>query len=271
MTDSTLPTYLSRGYALSGADLATALGAELLSLCQSLTADGRLEPEELEGLRRWLSDAETAELPAARHLRRVIERVLADGKITPEEYQEVHRAVEAIMPFEARRQALSARLGAEASDEAAARAARDAERQRLSDERRRGTPLASASFMVAGVRHGDRPATIEQHARDGAAVVLQREPGSPHGVATIAVKLSGGQSLGFVPKDEARQLAPLLDGGCRYSARISEIISASRSRIPVVRVDVYRPGGLFDSTGARIALAAALVALVVAAIALLQA
>lgn len=206
MNDSSLPTYLSRGYALSAADVATGLGAELLSLCQTVTADGRLEPEELAGLRQWLDDAESAKLPAARHLSRVIERVLADGRITPEEYEEVYRALESILPLEARRAALNARLGAQAEDEAAARAAR----QRLPDARRRGTPLASATFMVAGVRHQGRAATIEQCARTGEAVVLQREPGSPHGMATVAVKLPGGQQLGFVPKDEARQLAPLL-------------------------------------------------------------
>lgn len=269
MTDSSLPTYLSRSYALSGADLATTLGAELLSLCQSVTADGRLEAEELDGLRQWLSDAETARLPAARHLRQVIERVLADGRITPEEYQQVYRALEAILPIEARRQALNARLGAEAADEAAARAAREAERQRLREHQRRGTPLASVSFMVAGVRQADRPAIIEQHARIGQAVVLQRDPASPHGISTIAVKLPGGQQIGFVPKDEAAQLAPLLDGGCRYTARISEIVSTSRSRIPVVRADFFRSGGILDGTAARIFLLAALVALVVAAVALL--
>jgi len=270
MTDSTLPTYLSRGYALSAADVATGLGAELLSLCQTVTADGRLEPEELDGLRQWLDDAESARLPAARHLRRVIERVLADGKITPEEYQEVYRALESILPFEARRQALNARLGAQAEDEAAAQAARAADRQRLRDERRRGTPLASATFMVAGVRQQDRAAAIEQHARTGEAVVLQREPGSPHGIATIAVRLPGGHQLGFVPKDEAREFAPLLDGGCRYTARISDVIGTSRSRIPVVRADVYRSGGLLDSTAARVALVAVLFALVAAAVAILR-
>ena len=30
----------------------------LLSLCQTITADGRLAPEEIEGLRDWLADTE---------------------------------------------------------------------------------------------------------------------------------------------------------------------------------------------------------------------
>ena len=53
------------------------------------------------------------ELQAARFLRGVIERVLADGTITAEEYQEVYRAVEAVLPFEARQQAHAARVQTE--------------------------------------------------------------------------------------------------------------------------------------------------------------
>lgn len=120
MTDKDLPTYLSRQFSLSQTQLATTLGAELLSLCQSVTADGRLAPEELEGLRQWLSDAAAADIPALGYLRKSIERVLADGRITPEEYREVYRAVEAILPFEARKQALAARQQFESAEASAA-------------------------------------------------------------------------------------------------------------------------------------------------------
>jgi hypothetical protein len=126
MTDQGLPTYLSRQYALSRTQLETVLGAELLSLCQSVTADGRLSPEELEGLRQWLRDAEAADIPALGFLRRSIARVLADGRITPEEYREVHRAIEAILPFEARKQALAARQQSESDEAGATREARQA-------------------------------------------------------------------------------------------------------------------------------------------------
>jgi hypothetical protein len=124
MTDTGLPTYLDRGLSLTHAELCTELGKELLSLCRSVTADGRLSAEELAALRHWLRDAETAAMPAAQHLRVVIAKVLADGKITPEEYREVHRAVEAALPFDARREAMDARLEVEAAEAAAARAAR---------------------------------------------------------------------------------------------------------------------------------------------------
>jgi len=117
MTDAELPTYLTRGIALTKAQRQTSLGTGLLSLCRSVTADGRLAPEELTSLRQWLDHAEAADMPALKHLRRVIERVLADGRITPEEYQDVYRAVESVLPFEDRQHAVAARLQVEAAGE----------------------------------------------------------------------------------------------------------------------------------------------------------
>ena len=146
MTDTGLPTCLSRGLSLSHAELCTQLGAELLSLCQSVTADGRLTPAELDGLRQWLHEAESAEMPAAKHLRGVIRKVLADGKITPDEYKEVHRAVEAVLPFVARRQAMSTRLEVEAAD-SAARVASGSERRPV--VLRIGALVALAVLVVA--------------------------------------------------------------------------------------------------------------------------
>jgi hypothetical protein len=146
MTDAGLPTYLNRGLSLSHAELCTQLGAELLSLCQSVTADGRLTPEELDGLRQWLREAESAEMPAAKHLRGVLSKVLADGKITPDEYKEVHRAVEAVLPFDARRQAMSARLEVEAA-ESTARVASGSLRQPA--VRRIGALVALAVLLAA--------------------------------------------------------------------------------------------------------------------------
>jgi hypothetical protein len=125
MSDQDLPTYL-RGHSLSQADQASAQGAALLELCRAATADGHFSPEELAALRQWLAEADFAAMPAARYLRSIVEKVLADGKITADEYRQVHRAVESILPIDARLEALAAREQAEAADAAAARAARSA-------------------------------------------------------------------------------------------------------------------------------------------------
>jgi hypothetical protein len=137
MSDQDLPTYL-RGHSLTQAEQSSTPGAALLSLCRSATADGRFSPAELAALRQWLADAGSAGMPATRYLRSIVAKVLADGMITPEEYKQVHRAVESILPIEARMQALAARQDAEAADEAAARAAGSERGPRLA-----GLPVAA--------------------------------------------------------------------------------------------------------------------------------
>lgn len=130
MSGQDLPTYL-RGHSLSRAEQSSALGAALLRLCRSATADGRFSPEELAALRQWLADADSARMPAARYLRSIVEKVLADGKITPEEYKDVYLAVESILPIEERLQATAARQEADAAAEAAARVASSERGQRV--------------------------------------------------------------------------------------------------------------------------------------------
>jgi anti-sigma factor RsiW len=142
MSGQDLPTYL-RGHSLSRAEQSSALGAALVRLCRSATADGRFSPEELAALRQWLADADSARMPAARYLRSIVEKVLADGRITPEEYKDVYLAVESILPIDERLQATAARQEADAADEAAARAASSERGQRIL-----GVPLPTGWRIV---------------------------------------------------------------------------------------------------------------------------
>jgi hypothetical protein len=239
MSGTGLPTYLTRQFTLTRPQLATELGAELLSLCQTVTADGRLAPEEIAGLRQWLGDAEAAEMQAARFLRGVIERVLADGRITAEEYKEVYRAVEAVLPFEARQQAYAARARAESSDLSAPAPVPAVQPAAAGAE---PAPIVDVIFMVAGVRQAGRPALIEQQAAAGLAVTLELVAAGPRGDAAIAVQLPDGARIGFVPDAESRQFVPLLQQGSRYSAHIVRIRSSGRSPIPVVQARFFPAG-----------------------------
>jgi anti-sigma factor RsiW len=142
MSGQDLPTYL-RSHSLSRAEQSSALGAALLRLCQSATADGRFSADELAALRQWLADADSARMPAARYLRSIVEKVLADGKITPEEYKDVYLAVESILPIDQRLQATAARQEADATDDAAARAASSERGQRIP-----GVPMSTGWRIV---------------------------------------------------------------------------------------------------------------------------
>ena len=60
-----VPPHLTRRISLTKLQLRTELGAELLSLCESITAYGNLEPEERDALHQWLDDSNAVDLPAA--------------------------------------------------------------------------------------------------------------------------------------------------------------------------------------------------------------
>lgn len=237
-----LPPHRTRRISLTKTQLRTELGAELLSLCESNTTDGKLEPLEAEALREWLDESADAELPAASYLREVVERVLEDGTITPDECREVYRAIEAVLPPELRRQATTARKEVEAAEKSEAKVERERARQR--EERQRNRPIASANFMVAGVRYEGRPEIISRYAAVNDSVRLTRDHGNRHSSNAIAVLLESNQQIGFVPETWAEGLAPLLDGGAKYSAYITKILGSGRSPIPVVQTRFYRPDSM---------------------------
>lgn len=181
MNDQAIPSHRTRRISLTKAELRTELGAGLLPLCESVTADGKLAPEEAEGLREWLDEADAAELPAASYLREVVERVLADGQITPEECREVYRAVEVVLPPEVRRQATAARKEIEATQREEVKAAREQERE----ERRRDTQIAAID--AAGSRSpcssttASRSASCQRKMRNASRRFSTRARSAPHG------------------------------------------------------------------------------------------
>jgi hypothetical protein len=234
---------------LTKTQLRTELGAELLSLCESITADGKLVTQEVEALRLWLDDSVKLDLPAAKHLRGVVERVIADGQITREECREVYHAVEAVLPPEVRRVAAAARRSIEATEREAAKAERDGARERNRQERQRNVQIASANFMVAGCRYEGRPAIIAAYAEPGDPVRLRRDRENRHSQNAISIDLENGRQIGFVPEEDATELAPLIDDRAKCVAYMTKILSGGRSPIPVVQVRLYPADTTLDVDG----------------------
>ena len=88
---------------LTKAQLEAGVGAELLALYQTVTADGTLTDGEVAELRNWLEVNRAADLPAIAFLVATLECILADGRVTREERKELYTAVEKVLPPEARR------------------------------------------------------------------------------------------------------------------------------------------------------------------------
>jgi len=70
-----------------------------------------------------------------------------------------------------------------------------------------GGSLGEFCTEIVGVQHHDG------EARQGEAVVLQREPGNPHDKNAVRVDNSKGEHVGYLPREVADWLAPLLDAG----------------------------------------------------------
>ena len=74
---------------------------------------------------------------------------------------------------------------------------------------------------------------------EGSQLALERQPENPYDPNAIAVRF-GALQIGFLKKELARQLAPHIDGGVRYRARIASLTGGSNDRNRGVNIFVER-------------------------------
>jgi hypothetical protein len=209
--------------------------AELLSLLETVTADGRITEDEIKALHTWLDDNAATGLTGIEFLRTTVNEILADGVVTADERTAVYKAVERVLPPEARRGAKERRGAVALVEKSAARAEKEKAREQARNERLRNRPLASANFMVAGVLYEGRGAIVDRLASAGDDVRLVRDPANAHDANAIQVRLTTGEHIGFAPREDASRLAPIMDSGFRYEAYITKILAGRRAPIPVVQ------------------------------------
>lgn len=231
---------------LTKTQLQTPAGVELLSLCESITSDGRVTEAEVEELRGWLGRNRDSGLPSEDFLTATVERILADVRITPEELEELHKALETVLPADMRREAQEKRREVAAEEGRLAREQAAAAEEQPADEKERTRPLASYDFMVAGVQYDGRDEIIRDFMDSddpNAIVYLARDSANEHSDNAVEVRLSDGQCIGYVPERDrmAREIAEYLDTGHKHLAFIKKILTGGRSPIPVVVAHILRP------------------------------
>lgn len=218
----------------------------MLALCQSVTEDGSLSKDEILAIRGWLHANQSSDLPAIEFLAATLQRIIADGKVTKDERQELYRAIEKVLPPEARRDASEQRRAVEANERERVRNELDAKKSQAREERERNRPLCSVNFMVAGVHYEGRSEIISAFVRDGARAFLARDPHNRYSQNAVEVRLQNGMQIGFVPEHDAVEVAPLLDQGCPHSAYVTKILTGGRVPIPVVQARIYRQDALVE-------------------------
>lgn len=226
---------------LTKSQLNSSIGLELLSICQSVTSDGKLADEEIQALHRWISNNTSHDLPAIRFLSATLERVLEDGVITPEERETVAKAIEAVLPPEERKYTAALRRQVTQEERKKLKAIADAAKQEQREAKERNRPIGDADFMVAGTRHDGRGAVIKKEVQPGGLAFLKRESGNSHSRNAIAVLTESGRPVGYVPEDWAIDLAPLLDDGALHTATFKKILDYDTGPVPVVIARFYEP------------------------------
>lgn len=195
---------------LTKSQLATAAGAELLELCQSITADGRLDQSDVEALQRWMDERRDADIPGAEFLRAAVTAILADGRVSDQERRELYRTIESVLPPALRLAAVAARREASETDRAA---------RRLRDAFGPG----EWTFVVAGVRHDDRADVARRYLNEGDPVLLSREEfegANTPGARATAVRIrTTGALVGYVPRSISHEVAAAMDAGFAVEAR----------------------------------------------------
>jgi hypothetical protein len=214
---------------------------ELISLCQTVTADGTLADDEIAELDAWANANANLDLPARDHLLQTIRAITADGVVTEAERMDLYRAIERILPPDIRSDVKGVRIERErqAKEEASQARQRELDEARL--VRAINKPRARFNFMVAGIRHEGRSEIARQHANAGDTVTIVREIGNPFSSYAIKIEMADGKCLGYVPEELARTLAPSLDSGSKYDACITKLLTGGRYCIPVVEIQTYAP------------------------------
>ena len=186
------------------------IAAELLALLEAITATGDIQA--------WLGVNASSTLPAVEFLRLMLRNILDDGNATREERKALYQAIERVMPPESRDRVRTRRLASELLEKAKLREEKTARHEHEVSERQRNRPLLSANFMVAGAKYEGRPDIIEHQLREGQQVFFVRDPSNQYDANAIEIRLQNGSSIGYVPREYAATITPLL-AGCGKTSR----------------------------------------------------
>lgn len=215
----------------------TGVAADLITLCQAITDDGRLSDEEISALRKWLGANRNAPLPAINFLAETVDRILADGKVTPEEQRELYAAIEAALPPDIRESVKGTRRSRDLAVKEVEHEARTAIARR---EAMLGhTALDQWDFVVAGVMFEGRAEIVRQHAIPGDVAYLIRDRANKFSKNAVEVRLANGMQAGFVPERLAAEISPLLDTRHKHRATIKKVLQGDWAPMPVIVASLF--------------------------------
>jgi hypothetical protein len=237
----------SRRVTLSKAHRGTPAGRELIELLTELSADGQVTREEMERLRAWLEVDRGVDFPACGFLYEVVETISRDGAITEEELDSLALAIERVLPPDVRLIATLKRKERRAVRRRESATKRAADRAERIEARERAKPLHRGDFIIAGARRSAERREGCESLDVGDTVILEREPDNAHDDNAILVLTDDGTELGYVPRQDARQMAPLLDSGADVKATIKKLLQTDEGHVLPVVISTILQGDHFGA------------------------
>lgn len=221
---------------LTKPELATDAGSQLLDLCRRVTEDGRIDLEEIKGLRRWLREHQDEPAVAAvPYLHDIMTRITADRVIDRDELVELHLAVERVIPVALRTPAIQARKKREQLRRDRRRAQRKAEQDREREERQRERAAEYARAMrlrhsfgkVVGVTFpnddGSERQDIVASCRAGEQLYLRHDEDNEYSMVATQVLRRNGEQLGHAPEYLAEKIVENMEDGYNVFCILTDV------------------------------------------------
>ena len=227
---------MAKRISISSAEAQEGAAADLVALLQSVTSDGRISNDEIRALHRWIRENQDCGLPSLQLLKDTIESICADGRVSDEERVELATVIERVLPPDLRAIAKQRRR----LESLAQRERERAEQQAAAAQAALRTPSFDFDFLVAGVAYEGR-SNITTCMQDDQPVFLIRDRRNTFSQNAIEVRTAEGFQIGYVPEDQAVDLAPLLDNGYRHIARVKKMWQGRSHLIPVILAEIYPP------------------------------
>ena len=100
------------------------------------------------------------------------------------------------------------------------------------------------NIRLSGATFGNCQHNIRNYMRRNVHYTLQRDPENKFDKNAIRV-LAGGKEIGWIPKDKAEWLAPMIDAGedirCQFCFKIINDKNPDKPMYPIVKVYKPRP------------------------------
>lgn len=234
----------TRRVTLTKAERDSGVGQKLIGLLLDLSEDGQVTRDEMNRLRHWLELDRGVEFPACAFLYEIIDTIAADGEITDAELDRLMLSVERVLPNDARSIAREKRKQHREARRVANAARREAARAQNPTRKRPPTENVGECFTAAT---SSLPASVIQSAAKPAScsrLVTRSSSSENRTIDTTKTRFfvlaTDGSELGYVPRGDAREMAPLLDAGAVCEAKIKKLLHTQDEMVLPVVVPLIR-------------------------------